>query len=295
MCLMQSKTARQHAHVTLLICVSRRASKNIVWTVEWFDETKRRVLTETSSTQQIQDAQPFVPHGTEVKHKKRKLNPAAPSSIANSQPKAHQQSPTKPEDGAPISEDQIEPLQRQQVDTKLKVHDEKAERISPGRGTSPQQQPEGPEKKEADMAETHNRQPSTNGPSTQPLRDGQHRYFLLRPRTSSSRHVLIPLNSSHTLAQSLHGRTVLEFPTIYAFPSSMATLPEEFMMEEEYVKQEGDEQKEFDELMKKLDPEILRRLKEGDGVPQSEQRGVEEEIDDKRILDVLKQDLGGRL
>jgi hypothetical protein len=295
MCLMQSKIARQHAHVTLLICVSRKASKNIVWTVEWFDETKRRVLTETSSTQQIQDAQPFVAHGTEVKHKKRKLNPAAPTSIATSQSQVNQHSSTKAEDDASISENPIEPLQRQQDDIKLKVHDEKPERISPGRGASPQEQSEGPKQKEADMAETHNRQPSTDGPSTQSMGHGQHRYFLLRPRTSSSRHVLIPLNLSHTLAQSLHGRTVLEFPTIYAFPSSMAQLPEEFMMEEEYVKQEGEEQKEFDELMKELDPEILRRLKEGDAVPQREQGGVEEEIDDKRILDVLKQDLGGRL
>jgi hypothetical protein len=107
--------------------------------------------------------------------------------------------------------------------------------------------------------------------------------------------VLIPLTSSHTLAESLHGRTVLEFPTIYVFPTSVQGLPEEFMLEEEYVRLEGEEQKEFDELMKELDPDILRRLKEGDGISQSDRGAGEEEIDDKKILDVLKQDLGGRL
>jgi hypothetical protein len=253
------------------------------------------VLTETSSTQQIKDAQPFVQHATEPKHKKRKPNPAAPLSIATPSPQADRHSQVKLEDGASTSGAQVQPLQRLQVDVKFEVNDKKPERIPSGRGTSPEEPPEQPAKRETGMADTRTGESSTDGPSTQSIRNGQHRYFLLRPRTSTSRHVLIPLNSSHTLAESLHGHTVLEFPTIYAFPSSMDTLPEEFMLEEEYVKQEGEEQKEFDDLLKELDPEILRRLKEGEDQPQSDRGRAEEEIDDKRILDVLKQDLGGRL
>jgi succinate dehydrogenase flavin-adding protein (antitoxin of CptAB toxin-antitoxin module) len=72
----------------------------------------------------------------------------------------------------------------------------------------------------------------------------------------------------------------------------MTQLPDEYMLEEEYVKQEGEEQKEFDDLMKELDPEILRRLREGEG--EQRDRGGEE-VDSSRILDVLKQDLGGGL
>jgi hypothetical protein len=266
-----------------------------VWTIEWIDDTKKRVLTETTSTRQIKDAQPFVQHATETKHKKRKLNPAAPPSIATPHTPADRHSQDKLEDGTSTSETQVQPLQRLQVDIKLEVNDEKPERIFTGRGASPKELPEPSAKRETDMAYTRSGKPCTDGPSTQSMGNGQHRYFLLRPRTSTNRHVLIPLNSSHTLAESLHGRTVLEFPTIYAFPSSMATLPEEFMLEEEYLRQEGEQQKEFDDLMKELDPEILRRLKEGNGEPQSDQGGAEEEIDDKRILNVLKRDLGGRL
>ena len=77
----------------------------------------------------------------------------------------------------------------------------------------------------------------------------------------------------------------------------MEKLPEDYMLEEEYAKLEGEQQREFDEMMQELDPEILKRLKEGEGhMPgDSSGGGGDEEVDSKRILDVLKQDLGGRL
>lgn len=162
----------------------------------------------------------------------------------------------------------------------VETHDQKPEEIpsSPVAKTV--------EEKDDDH-EQHNPEPErTNNDSLDQLSECQ--FFLLRPRTSTSRHVLIPLSSSATLGECLRGRTVLEFPTIYTFPSSMTQLPEEFMLEEEYIKQEGEEQKEFEQLMKEVDPEILRRLKD-------ERQGAdvqEEEVDSKKILDVLKQDLG---
>lgn len=139
------------------------------------------------------------------------------------------------------------------------------------------------------MADTHPRDARHDEPPAQPLGDEHHGFYLLRPRASSSRRVLVPLAPSTTLSDVLHGRTVLEFPTIYVFPSAMAQLPDEFILEDEYVKQEGEEQRELDELLRDLDPEILRRLKE-DGERGEERR--EEEVDSKKILDVLKQDLG---
>jgi hypothetical protein len=268
---------------------SRRASKNVVWTIEWFDETKRRMLTQISSTQQIKDAQPFVQHTTKPIHKskKRKLNTEALTLLASPSPSPlhhpDEQRSIETEDGPSPSEDQIR---------QLEVNNEKPELFTPGRRASPQKQIQ---EREAIVADTHSLEPSIHGPDSQPLDNGQRLYFLLRPRTSTSRHVLIPLVPSHTLAESLYGQTVLEFPTVYTFPTSMEKLPEEFMLEEEYVKQEGEEQKEYDELMRELDPEILKRLKEGDGRVQSERMGGEEQIDEKGILDVLKQDLGGRL
>lgn len=60
------------------------------------------------------------------------------------------------------------------------------------------------------------------------------------------------------------------------------------MLDEDYRKEEGEQQKEFEELMKDVDPEILKRLRD-DGTATK----ADEEVDSKKILDVLKQDLGG--
>jgi hypothetical protein len=117
--------------------------------------------------------------------------------------------------------------------------------------------------------------------------DVRYKFYLLRPRTSSSRRVLIPLTSSDTLGDALRGCTVEEFPTIYYFPSTVSDLPQDFMLDEEYRKEEGEQQREFEEIMKDVDPEILKRLK-NDGTNSR----ADEEVDSRKILDVLKQDLG---
>jgi hypothetical protein len=113
-------------------------------------------------------------------------------------------------------------------------------------------------------------------------------FYLLRPRTSSSRRVLIPLTSTDTLGDALRGQIVEEFPTVYYFPAATPELPSEFMLDEEYRHEEGERQREFEELMKDVDPEILKRLKD-----EGTNTRVDEEVDSRKILDVLKQDLGG--
>ncbi|KAG9186546.1 hypothetical protein G6011_09654 [Alternaria panax] len=269
---------------------TKKASRNIVWTVEWFDETKKRVITETSSTQPIKDALPFVQHGTDGTSKKRKLNSEAPhrkGSPTNSTPEPQ-------DDVAPSSTDQGQSDQRPHVNSELQVNNAEPEAISPARGTPAPEQKELVSKRQTDMAETRLLDHRDDRPSIQSMGNGQHRVFLLKPRTSTNRHVLVPLDPSLTLGESLHGRTILEFPTVYVFPATMDKLPEEFMLEEEYVMLEGEQQKEFDKMMKELDPEILRRLKEGDGNAHMDDRG-DEDVDSKKILDVLKQDLGERL
>lgn len=118
--------------------------------------------------------------------------------------------------------------------------------------------------------------------------DQSFKYYLSRPRTSSTRRVLIPLSPTDTLGDALRGSTVEEFPTIYFFPSTISELPDGFMLDADYRKEEGEQQREFEELMKDVDPEILKRLKD-DGTGRKD----DEEVDSKRILDVLEQDLGG--
>ncbi|KAH6615287.1 HIT finger domain-containing protein [Boeremia exigua] len=141
---------------------------------------------------------------------------------------------------------------------------------------------------------TENTTGSTDPQSTQPdaakpeAPKERFSFYLLRPRTSTNRRVLIPVASSDTLGNALRGCTVEEFPTVYYFPETTTELPEQFMLDEVYRKEEGEQQREFEELMKDVDPEILKRLKD-DGTRSK----TDEEVDSKRILDVLKQDLGG--
>ncbi|KAI0584632.1 HIT finger domain-containing protein [Pyrenophora tritici-repentis] len=240
---------------------TKKASRNIVWTVEWFDETKKRVLTETSSTYPLRDVQPFKQHSTGAKSKKRKLNAEDAATTERQRDATHP------------SEDQD-----QQHQPKSGV-EHQIDDARPG-----PQSPEQPAK----VTDTHPAKVSSHGPSIQ---TPEHMLFLLKPRTSTNRHVVIPLDPSRTLAENLHGHTILEFPTIYVFPPATEKLPEDFMLEEEYAKLEGEQQKEFDELMNELDPDILKRLKEGEDAQRY--AGADEEVDSKKILDVLKQDIGG--
>lgn len=142
---------------------------------------------------------------------------------------------------------------------------------------------EGVQEIKTSQTETQQSDPALSDPPTA----GRYDFYLLRPRTSSSRRVLVPLTSSDTLGDALRGCTVEEFPTIYYFPAATPELPTDFMLEEDYKKEEGEQQREFEELMKDVDPEILKRLRD-DGTKSR----ADEEVDSKKILDVLKQDLG---
>jgi hypothetical protein len=246
-----------------------------MWTVEWFDDRKKRVLTETSSTCPIAVAQPFA---SPEQHKGRKRKRDFERSLA-----------TKPayQDAISTREDQDEPVQPSpKLD--IKVVDEEREHSPVGPSNSYFNDQKSQEI-QTQLAEADASDHRDNGSSIESMDDGEHWFFLLKPRTSSSKNVLIPLTPNATLGDCLKGRTVLEFPTVYVFPSSSQQLPEEFMLEEDYLKQEGEEQKEFDALLNELDPEILKRLKD-DG--QRSGGPAKEEVDSREILDVLKKDFG---
>ncbi|KAH6417252.1 hypothetical protein HBI14_106590 [Parastagonospora nodorum] len=248
--------------------------RNIMWTVEWFDHQKKRQLTETSSTCQVAVAQPFAPR-EQYKAKKRKLDTkqaAAPGSSSVPDP-------------TPSLEHKDKQVRRG-LNVKSTIREE--EQLPAGeRAINPHEREAG--ESESSLTEAVHAESRNDRSSVKPTDDGEHMYFLAKPRTTSSRSVLIPLDSNATLGECLNGHTVLEFPTIYVFPSSME-LSDEFMLEQDYLKQEGEDQKEFDELINELDPEILKRLKENN--QQSGHNARDEVVDSKEILDVLKKDFG---
>jgi hypothetical protein len=248
-----------------------------MWTVEWFDDRKTRLLTETSSTCPVASAQPFTSRDShKVKKRKRDVESYTTASFAA-------------QDVRPIAKDQG---MSGQLDVDVEIVEKEPKLSAPGRRASHSEDEKIEEAEaKAKLAETDTSDHCNNGPSTKSMGDVDCRFYLVKPRTSSSKLVLIPLTQTATLGECLKGRTILEFPTIYVFPESIQRLPEEFMLEEDYLKQEGEEQKEFDALISELDPDILQRLK-ADGQRSGPQYANQEEVDSKEILDVLKKDFG---
>lgn len=237
-----------------------RSNKNIIWTVEWIGADKSRIITQSSAVEPIYRIHPLFESPTSKKKRKRDAD-AAPTSKPEPLQGAVERTTTQVESSE--TELNIEAPESASSSSKpLVTYEQDAAGVDQQTLQSVPVQPEAPT-------------------------DRRYMFYLLRPRTSSSRRVLVPLTPSDVLGDALRGQTVEEFPTVYYFPAVTTELPSEFMLDEDYRKEEGEQQREFDELMKDVDPEILRRLKND-----SMNNHVAEEVDSKRILDVLKQDLG---
>ena len=123
---------------------------------------------------------------------------------------------------------------------------------------------------------------------TLPITPHRNLYFYLhRPRTATKKPVLVPLPPLAKLASVLRGRTVLEFPSIYALPDSPETILaakeiSPFILEEEYLRT--------------ATPEVLG---ETGKATESEQEGTTDDVsgvdlggvDERKVMEVLKQDL----
>jgi hypothetical protein len=112
-------------------------------------------------------------------------------------------------------------------------------------------------------------------------------FYLHRPRTTTKKQVLAPLSPSSTLNEVLRGRTVLEFPTIYALPDSPKTLAGQdtspFILEEEYLRTAGSE--EIGQSTASDEDDVAGNVT----LPGS---AVDlQDVDEKQVLEVLKQDL----
>ena len=150
-------------------------------------------------------------------------------------------------------------------------------------GSSP-----GTQERASQLADNARTSSDIDEPESQPI-PPEHHFFLLMPRTNSSRHVLIPLRSSSSLKDCLRGRTILEFPTIYVF-SALPPPVKDFILEQDYLKEEAAEVKELDGMLV-ANADALRALQGNEDKDINDE--PVEELDTKRILDVLQRDLGG--
>lgn len=133
--------------------------------------------------------------------------------------------------------------------------------------------------------------PEAAGPSSDsPLVPHRGLYFYLhRPRTMTKKPVLAPLPPSKTLTAALRSRTILEFPTIYILPDSADKLLAEkessqFTLEEEFILTVGAEVADKSAKSEEMGPE-------DDALDSAGSSANLENVDEKKILEVLKQDL----
>lgn len=144
-----------------------------------------------------------------------------------------------------------------------------------------------PEKQPASETTETFAEPAEENASNPPI--GPHRglyFYLHRPRTTTKKPVLIPISPGTTLANALRERTVLEFPTIYVLPDSADTLAtdeetSQFILEEEYLRTAAPE-------------ETAESEDEGPGMDKDAGQlgSVDiENVDEQKVLEVLKQDL----
>ncbi|KAJ5893677.1 Zinc finger HIT-type [Penicillium taxi] len=134
-----------------------------------------------------------------------------------------------------------------------------------------------------DVKETTEADTKENKPLELPITPHRGLYFYLhRPRTTTKEPVLIPLPPSATIGSALRERTVLEFPTIYALDPTETDMSQ-FLLEEDYLRTIGPEAED-----KFTDPD------DDNGHETLDISGSAvnlQNVDENKILEVLKQDL----
>ncbi|KXT16507.1 hypothetical protein AC579_1339 [Pseudocercospora musae] len=112
-------------------------------------------------------------------------------------------------------------------------------------------------------------------------------FYLLRPGTSSTNKVLIPLDADTTLTATLRDKTVLEFPAIYVLPYVAHALPSGYMLEDTYLDARETEDAELGDA--------VRSMVEQGGFATGSKRESEalnrDAIDPNKILSMLKRDI----
>ncbi|OCK87256.1 uncharacterized protein K441DRAFT_360382 [Cenococcum geophilum 1.58] len=191
-----------------------KRKKRIVWTVEWVHEDQTRELDEVRETLSLSEAYKELLARKQPKSKKRKTRSAPFTSTS-----AVSDSINEPENG-------VRDISAIDVTTEIVGESADNSTISP---ESPTIEPA--------LEGRPNEATHGNSKDISPAPSGFH-FYLVKPHTSSSRRVLIPLSNEATLSTGLRGRIVLEFPTIHALFKPPESLPSEFQLEDDYLDQE---------------------------------------------------------
>ncbi|KAK0777011.1 Box C/D snoRNA accumulation [Friedmanniomyces endolithicus] len=113
-------------------------------------------------------------------------------------------------------------------------------------------------------------------------------FYLLRPATTGTSKVLIPLHGQATLTECLKNRTIQEYPTLFVLPASPHALPTGFMLHDDYIRSVNED-----------DAEVTRHTQSTDRQRAGLESGSEGQqtaagsapLDAQGILNMLKRDV----
>jgi HIT zinc finger len=104
-------------------------------------------------------------------------------------------------------------------------------------------------------------------------------FYLYRPQTSSRIKCLIPISPADTIKDTLKGKRIVEFPTIYVRDEAPDALSEPFVLEKVYLEQHGED------ISVPAQPKLFFDLAVTPDSPPLDS------VDSQKVLEVLKHDL----
>ena len=257
---------------------------NVMWTVEWItNDGKKSVDDENPEGRQITElwGEVMAKRLNAEKGKKRKRESEKQVATQSSENQEREPNPT-----TDASTEESQP-----PTTKHALADQVSTSRESAAGDTTDQLPDDTlptvpkEGSTQATTKTHTRAPNDSEKSIEaadaPIPE---HFYLLRPFTASKSVVLIPLDASKSLTESLKRQTVLEFPTIYVLPEQPDSLPAGFQLSNEYDKVQKAEEAEVDGLVKQTNQTTGGAL--------SAVKEEEKSLDANSILDMLKRDVG---
>ncbi|KAI7283693.1 hypothetical protein KC345_g2806 [Hortaea werneckii] len=264
-------------------------SNRIVWTVEWLTADGQRTLqhdcTESDSIMSLYET-----HLADLSHVEGQPRGSKRKRVETSSAKQPPQPDIKPEGD-------LERTSEKAASGATAPHTSGDSESEPqGEADASSTTEDSAPKEPNSSAPTTEHQPPTASTDTdtpeQPANHEPRYFYLLKPGTSSTSKVLLPLQEEASLTASLRDQTVQEYPTVVLLAHSPEKLPSGYILLEQYLKAQASEDAELHAALAAAGKSIETvRTELPAPPPSSSQQGEKEELDAESILNMLKRDV----
>ena len=251
---------RTHGHGD----ANRMKSKRINWTVEWLHEDNTSSIGSIFDDEQVHKAYlPLYYKRTGVPRKKRKRDDEPTIASGNLDggqdmivPLSDDPSSAKEETGElPTLKVDHEGVEDKEPLTTLTEDDSLSVATTATTAATDAQAhtldaPMNDASKEQDAAMQEGPDHDKAAGANEVVDESSFQYYLVKPRTTGTEKVLIPLSPTDTFLTCLQNQTVLEFPTIQVLGAGLEELPAGFVTEDSYASKFRKEAHDLEQLIK---------------------------------------------